>query len=341
MLIFKKILPACLSFILIVFVVSYAIIRPFLFSDAEDFLDNSLRDSLAGTLDYLVVGSCQGKYAFVPEILDEELGCTSYNLCGLHMSPNGKFAILSEELERNPVKNVIIDIDYDQLSYTTRGIRALGDISLLPRLGVSRVEYFFKNVHPEDYHNIYSEYLFRGIMYQGKKLLGQETSAVNPSEKGHRSSESTDFTIKPENCIKTRQSEQLKTEIVENNDEKLSSLISVCKEKGINVILIMPPSADNYVWTYSGWDEIRKNLLEIAEQNDVQYLDFNLFKEKNVLLNDKESYQDLWHLSVEGSKVFTERLCDVLKDIENGKDVSEQFYGSYEEVLQHSPYAAG
>ena len=337
---FKKVFQASILFVAVILIGSVLLIEMYLHSDLEYYQDNAYRDSLSGSLDFLIVGSCQGKYAFNPEVLDECLNCNSYNLCGIHTSPSGEIAMLSEEIDRNPVKNVVIDIDYDTLAYTTKGVHALGDLTTIPRLNSSakRLKYFFCNVHLEDYPIMYSRFIKCGYCCLMRKALGTYKSEVSVEEKGHLSRESSDFVILEKDAPNVRQSKSLDTDIMENNDKKIEEMIRMCRDRDINVVMVMTPSTDNYVWTYSGWDTVYSQVQNIADACGVNFLDFNLYREKSSILHDENSYQGLWHLSAEGSKVFTKELTEVFKLLNDGEDVAPLFYGSYEEVLSNSRY---
>lgn len=341
MLSFKKIVFTITLFVVLITVGSAFFIESFLVSDMEYYQDNSYRDSLSGTLDFLIVGSCQGKYAFVPKVIDKELNSTCYNLCGIHTSPSGEIAMLNEEIDRNPVKNVIIDINYDTLAYTTKGIHALGDITTIPRIHghVNRIKYFFSNVHPEDYSVLYSTYLKNGYTYCLSKVLGSYESGVNIQEKGHWSRNSSNFVILEKDAKQKKQSETISTEIIENNDQKIEKMIKMCIDRQINVYLVMTPSTDNHIWTNKGWDTIHSQIQEIADKYDVVFIDFNLYKDKSKILHDENSFEGLWHLADEGSIKFTIMLTNVIKKVNCGEDISSLFYHNYNEVLANSRYS--
>ena len=336
-----KTVTASILFLSLVVTGSLFFIMYYLNSEAKDCEDINLRNSLAGNLDILVVGSCQGKYAFVPSVIDDKLDACSYNLSGIHMSHAGEYAMLEEELCRNPVELVVIDIDYDVLSYTTKGVKALGEITLIPRLagGRKKIEYFFRNVHIEDYKVLYSSYMSYGLTAFIGNLVGTYESAVDSEAKGYYSRECNDQTIPDDKCSQFKNSNQLCTEILENNNEKVAALIELCRSYGTDVVMCMTPASDSFVWEYNGLDEIYANVSAIADEYDVDYFDFNLLKNKSEILNDAESYEGKAHLSDTGSKIFTEEFCEILKKRENGENIKDLFYGSYEEAKENSPYA--
>ncbi|MBR5361513.1 MAG: hypothetical protein IK123_11555, partial [Lachnospiraceae bacterium] len=273
-------------------VVSSAIMLSLFFrSELFYYQDIALRDDLAGSVDMYVIGSCQDKFAYVPAVMDEELSCVSYNLSGIHAPLYGQIALMEEEIERNPVKNIIIGADYDTLAYTSKGIKAIGDTKIIPRLRtpMERLRYFIKNIHIEDYDIIYSTYINGGLVCAKAYLTGQKLSGVPYDDRGHYTLPANDMSLAPGTEAEAYRTSSLETDIIEDNDKLLSDLIGLCKSKGANVMIVMTPSSDSYVWSYDGWDIVHSQIEQIAEENDIIFLDFNLYRTRNELLDDKTS----------------------------------------------------
>ncbi len=333
----KSILIAALG----VIVCSAVMIGIFFRSELFYYQDIALRDKLAGTVDTIVIGSCQDKFGFVPKVLDEELGCVSYNLSGIHAPLYGQIALMEEDLSRNPVDRVILGVDYDTLAYTSKGIKAIGDTKIIPRLNTpaERLCYFFRNIHIEDYDIIYSQYINAGLVCTKGLLTGNRPQGVPYEARGHYSLPANDMSLVSDDPAAEYQTFSLETDIIEDNDRLLSDLIRLCKDKGADVIMVMTPASDSYVWTYGGWDTVHGQLKQIADENDIMFLDFNLYKSKGELFDDRTSYEDKWHLSDTGSEVFTREFSDILKKVESGEDVTGLFHEDYETALKCSPYA--
>ena len=104
----KQIVISTLSFILLFAVISTLIIVPYWNSETDYFQDSQLREDLAGQIDCLVIGASHALTAFDTNVLDERLGCFSYNLSGSMMTLDSKYYFLKKELERNPVETVLV-----------------------------------------------------------------------------------------------------------------------------------------------------------------------------------------------------------------------------------------
>ena len=340
---FKKCLIASALFLCIVSVFSAFFLHEFFSSECLSCLDSAARQELSGSLDMLIVGSCQGMNGFNTKIIDEELGVNSYNLCGNHMSPAGEVAIIEEELARNPVKYVIIDIDYDTLSYTNKDVKASGNLETVPRLSGlgKKLSFFLKNIRYEDWDVVYSTYLYNGILTAIDKVNGTYTSAVDRENKGFTVKKAVDQTLDSENILDLKNSQKINTAVVENNDNKLRNLIDICIDSGAKVLLVTTPSSDSYVWLYDGWDELHSNVAEIADEFDVEYIDFNLLKNRNEIFDDAVSFRGKWSLADTGAEAFSLEFSKIFNLRENGMDISDLFYETYEQAKNNSVYAKG
>ena len=92
------------------------------------------------------------------------------------------------------------------------------------------------------------------------------------------------------------------------------------------------------IWTNISVDSDRKFYETYAKNNDCKYLDFNLLKDRADYFSDKTSFKDHYHLSESGSLSFMRCLCRVLKTIDSGQEVSNMFYNSYAEAVEHFEY---
>ena len=153
---FKKALLVTSAFILVIALLTF----PFVWSTwhNNDYTDREERNSLAGELDYLIVGASQGLRSLKPSIIDEALGCNSYNLSGILTTFNGREALLYEELARNDIKTVVIEISRDTMGRTTKALE--GDMFTLPRLSSfdRSLDFLIKNVDVSQWDYVYYHY---------------------------------------------------------------------------------------------------------------------------------------------------------------------------------------
>ena len=68
--------------IVLVFGLIVSFIEPAMVADYGEWDDRANREDLDGQIDFVVCGSCHCNYGIIPKIIDERLGCCSYNLSG-------------------------------------------------------------------------------------------------------------------------------------------------------------------------------------------------------------------------------------------------------------------
>ena len=187
---FKRTLLKALVFVLSVALISAIIVEPYYQNEIYHYQDASVRDHYAGTLDVLVCGSSHAYRAIVPEVLDRRLDCSSYNLSVSLMTMKGRYELLKKELDRNPVKLVILDASYNSMTRK-------GDIYQLGRYKnpLERLSYFFRTFRLDEYMEVYYDTLSRGY-HAWRTLLrgeGAKGSSAKYETKGYLSLETTPF----------------------------------------------------------------------------------------------------------------------------------------------------
>lgn len=332
----KKAILASAAFLLVTVLLSLLIIEPYLHSRALAFEDANLRDEHAGEFDMLICGASHAQHAFIPSVIDEVLGCTSYNLSGSLLTMNGRKALLEIELERNPVETVVLEISYNALRRDESAEYAEGDMYLMPRLPSfgDRMKYFFRNISFGDYQNAYSYSLFLGMTYWGRALAAKNINVNNviESDLGFVPANAKDIAI-PENEWASRRDEgELITGYRAENIDALRELVELCEQHGAKVIVAVVPVSDGFIWKLSGWEEFSSLMVRLSEELHFTLFDFNLLKNRRELFSDHESFSDEIHLSTSGADVFSTVFAQTLKLYENGESLDSLFYTSYEQL---------
>lgn len=329
---FKRTLWKAAAFLLSVFVISEIIVEPYFQNEVYHYQDAAVRDSMAGTLDFLICGSSQSYRGIVPQVLDEKLGCNSYNLSTSRMTMAGRYELLKKELNRNPVKTVIIDLSYNTLTRDRAEEGPEGDLYQLGRYPnlFERMGYFFRHFQLNEYARTYYDTMNRGIKswdhllrgeglrgssgkYQNKGWQAGECNPIPPLERGEK------------------HTKQLPTEALPENLSYLNKILRLCKEKNIQVILVTLPIPERITLQYNtdGFDSIYSNYKTISQTWGIPFYDFNLLQGKTKRFADETAFYDEYHMSLEGGWSFTDFLADVLLRAQAGEDVSGLFYDSY------------
>lgn len=330
---FKKAVKSSMIFLILLIICTETIVYPYFHSETYHYQDGYVREELQGTLDFLICGASQAQRGISPMILDQKLGCNSYNIASPLMTLHSRYYMLEKELERNPVKTVIIELCYDTMGRDRAVVGPEGDYYMLGRFTsfTERLQYFISTARFDEYAEFYSDTLQRGITawralgengigtsehYTNKGFAALEAQAIEPISK------------------EMYQKEQISTEVVEENLDYLNKMFQLCREKNINVIVVATPLADAAILSYDKMDEIYSMYQEICQNWDYPYYDFSLYKGKSEFLNDADSYYDRNHLSDSGAERFTALLADIVKETLDGADMHELFYENYAQLYR-------
>ena len=339
---FKRIFLPIICIALTFFILSTLILEPYLQTEALYYQDSALREKLAGKIDFISVGASNGLCALDTQVLDESLGCFSYNLANSMMTLNSSIFLLEKELARNPVKTVILDISHETFSRYPELEHGEGDIITYARLSTisERIRYLLTCVPLNDWLSIYSYYFVPGaIEYTLAGLKGEQPiyHNVDYQEKGFLPRINNSLQLNEHKINELYNQKEFQGNFRNKNIRQLIGLLELCKEYNVRVILVTFPRSNQNIWEVNGLDLFYDFTIKFAEKYDCEFYDTNLLKSRYELLNDTESFYDGQHMSTEGAATFTKAFCEIIKKAET-EDVSDYFYDSYEEMKADSPY---
>lgn len=331
---FKQAFKTTLCFLLTISVISFGLMELYFESANYYYQDGKVREKLSGTIDYLISGASHGMRAFNTPSIDEALHVNSYNLCGSRMTMKGRYDVLKEELERNPVRTVIVEVSYDAMSRDRKEEGPEGDIYVLGRTkGISkRLGFFFSSFYPSEYPRMYYDTLSRGCYGIICGLHRQFRTAQTETIQGYYPySDSEPNLGVPELNDSLYDSAAFDTNVIDYNKEYLDKILDLCEDHGAKVVLVTTPLSEYTIYRCSNLDVFYDYYCELAEERSIEYYDFNLLKNKNELFSDDISFYDEAHLNNTGADTFTSVFCDTLSRADKGEDVTADFYTSYQE----------
>ncbi len=330
---FRRTLLKALAFLGCILLITVAITEPYFQSDVFHYQDAAVRDAYAGTLDTLVCGSSHAFRAIQPKVLDQRLGCTSYNLSTSLMTMAGRYELLKKELKRNPVELVILDASYNSLTRNRAEEGPEGDIYQLGRYTniFERASYFFRHIRLNEYWRVYYDTLERSKdtyvhLLHGGSLTGKEEKYENRGYLGAIAARCP--TVSPEEYHTEKVFESVDPECVKYMDK----MISMCQERGIAVIVVVAPVSQSTTLRFQGLDDFYSYLRDYCARWEVPLFDMNLFKGKTNLFPDATHYYDELHMSADGAWSATHYICDVVELWKAGREYDTLFYSSYTEA---------
>lgn len=124
----------------------------------------------------------------------------------------------------------------------------------------------------------------------------------------------------------------------------LQKIVDFCKENNIELIMIMPPFNNAYVYSVdrniAPYDEINQFFEKYAKSQNVRYYNFDLAKAKKDSIQD-DCFADARHLNRKGAEVFSKLVGEVLSQSIHEKEVADYFYNSFEEMREDIKYVVG
>ncbi len=332
---FKKALLSTLAVLACFALLTALVTAPYYLNGVYNYQDAKVRRDLAGEFDVLVSGASQGLRAIDPLALDRALGCTSYDLGTPLQTMYGRYLTLKQEMERNPVSLVIIELSYDAMArdYAYYGFE--GSVYQLGRADSAGqwLDYLIHQVPPKDWVRLLHDTLTRGV-YTWKQLLKNgpyvpfqyETHGFQPGLKGVPMPETSLYEA-------DYHKETLPTNVEEENLYYLDKCLELCRERGVEAVLISTPLSEYMLWNCDGFDEILATHRGVSEKWGVPLYDFNLKKDKLERYPEETAYCDQHHLCEASAQEFPKDLADILLRARAGEDVSGEFYATYDEAI--------
>lgn len=324
---FKRVIAAIILFALFSSLFAFVLLTAFFrYSD-----DTPSRKALAGTLDTLICGSSTAERALIPEVIDASAGTKSYNLSTVWQGLDGTKALLMQELERNPdVENVVLVLSYTTFADLVGGSVYVRNLYTLSRLGnyPDRLEYIKGR-------NAYAITL-SGMFFGTQRIYGLWQG--NDNHRGYFACKYEDVRLRASEAASKHGTELFDLAKTDANVRLFDEIITILRDRDINIACAIMPYSDAMLWKYGNWDEFEDMFMEVCESYSLPFADFNLLKNRYELFSDKSSFSDEDHLSSIGADVFSPVFAEIMPRLLAGEDISEYFYTDYVSLLEDSPY---
>lgn len=293
------------------------------------------RQELEGTIDTLYIGTSLTYYAFNPEILDAELGSSSFNL-GTGSQPYiGNYYLIRDTAETNPIKHVYLTISLSPLltknTYRSSYVSAFENMrswkwKLAYLTSVNREEVWMSSLF---YSTQVKHYLALEDVKENlqNKLVDKEW----PSNYGGRGYRIIKKKYKGRDAEENSEEYTWNAELGESQIKEqamiyIEKIVEFCKEEGIELTLISLPYSQDFVDGGGDLDDFHQFFKAKAEEWDVDFYDFILYKDRETVFTN-EYFKDAHHLNVNGGTIFSNLLAEVMQS-ENPQDY---FYESLAE----------
>lgn len=326
---FKKIILHTALLIFFVIIILICSTLPYFWGESYYYQDYKVRTSLSGKLDTLVIGSSHALRSIKPTVLNEKLNTKAYNLSSPLMSMYGRYVMLEKEINRNPIKTVYLEISYNALTLDRKTLGLEGDLYVLGRFDnvFERINFFTNAFTPDEYRKVLSD-----IIVRSKNSFSIHNTIEQYKTFGYLSMPSNNQLLSDEVKEKVKNTKVLDTKIKEESLNYFDKIIKLCKNNDIRVIFVVTPVTERMILEYSNLDDIFSQYIDLAKEYNCEYYDFNLDKHRKKLYSEESSFYDNTHMSDSGAEIFSNRLTEIIEDVDRGNNVSNYFLNSYTEL---------
>lgn len=258
----------------------------------------SYTDDPENSLQIAGFGNSDLMSGFVPTKLWENYGYTSTLLSAGLMKPYRSYEMMQEFFKVQSPNLVIIEVDmfYEgSISHKAKSTDSLRD----------RLDAFFVTVMPEQFESrVENKFTLFRFHDRWKHVSdGGKSSNATPSSHGYKYCAEIQAVKNDKYMRKTGDIEA----IPQDSLESLNKMVSLCREKGADVMLLEMPSA-------TSWDYERHNAVQqYADENGLQFVDLNVDID-GYDLNYKKDFRDSNgnHLNYYGALKATNYIGSVI-----------------------------
>lgn len=317
----KKIIISIASLLVLVVLLATlgALVRPKYISNAEGLLTGGYYED-AGDHDVLLIGDCEVYEGFVPSVLWDKYGITSYIRGGAQQLAWHSYYLLEETFKYETPKVVVFNVyalkygepqseAYNRMTFDTMKWSSSKLKGILASMteDESIVDYIFPLLR---YHSRITELKSEDLEYLWKK-------PKDNSDNGYLIKTGV-RPMKPFDPI-TEPPEEL---LPESSLEYLDKMKELCDKNGAELVLIKAPTNSRGYWWYDEWES---QIVEYAENNGIDYYNFIPDAEKMGIDWQTDTYDKGLHLNANGAEKFTEYFGKILAEkygLDSRKDES-------------------
>lgn len=345
----KKLTKIFLVFIFIgVFLLTNNFIEYILIDNTESFTRLMMHELYHPNenIDILFVGSSHAYRSINPDIIDEKTGSHSFCAGSSYQCLDGSLAVIKEANINNDLKEIYLELFWgiteepqykDRTEMTSTYIisdymkPSLRRVNYL--LNASSKEYWFNGFCPvrRYWKNIYDidfikETIAKKATDEYKQYKYPETEeSLHYVSKGYVTTDE----IMDDTNIRYYGCGLIDMDAIRGSDweKSLMQIIDYCQKNNIKLTLFQAPIAEISVVGKQNHQEYNEYLQKIAEENQIEYYDFNLCRKQYFESSDRY-FTDEAHLNDVGSEAFS----NVMGEFIAGNIPSEKlFYDSVED----------
>lgn len=316
----------------------------------DHYLDYDLKqiDKNGESVDMIFIGASRVYRSFKPSIFEEKLDYVDCAInCGTsNQTVDGTYYYLKDLLRNYSPKYVVVGIAYDQF-LETKNVNIQKRLIVYDRIKspLIKAEFAKEAFEPSEYPYLLKSFRYKDNVGDIKAQLEQKLSeeyrkGIDTNTEEQYSDKGWVHTVRgfKKGSITTHDVNQWAEDNINRSAfDYLDKIISMCKEKDIEVFLVSAPTTMSTIYCVEDYEEVNTCFAQYAKENDVYYDNFNLLKNRTELPPDSYMY-DWNHVNTKGAKVVSSYYSDVINKRLNGEDVSDYFYDSVAQMKAQNDF---
>lgn len=308
-----KILVKILLFVAI-YILVQVILKFVLLDDTMTISRVMMHDmySSKDNIDVLFCGASHCQLGFNTEVLDQELGCNTFNAGSSSQGLETSLALIREVAQKNSVDHVYVDLDYSIVTRTAPNLESIYIISDYMRPSVKKFSYLLNATDFDYYFNSFMPFhMNRGYIKNPKDVIGNIKKKISP---GYYNYEEIDESYggkgyiasqleADENSLVLFDERIVIGELTEEQIRRITDIIDYCRKESIELTFVNLPITEFYMNQIDDYSNFENQIRRITDQYGVEYWDFNTL-EGAFPTDNLQYFNDDNHLNVKGSTYF-------------------------------------
>lgn len=322
-----------------------------------DDADNEIRYAMhefyqQEDIDSLFLGSSLVFCGYDPGIMDEVWGENTYLAATPVQKIDGGYYLLKEAIKKNKIKTVYVDMFYRHFrdipeDRTEDHMEYIYCITDYMKNSWNRFDFLINASGYDQYINSffvpsrYGNYLLDLNRFERVVKSKRSESYVNyeAPEGFYKGAMFNPGSIGNPNMVGELQRHNfayIEEEVISQYSlDYLDKMVELCKDEEIRLVLVATPITNLFIQSIGNYDVYYNYMKEYAEENEIEYYDFNLCK-ADILNLEREDFLDTIHLSGVGNEKYTIAFADAMLNY-NEEERKKLFYKSVEEKMRDLP----
>lgn len=292
-------------------------------------------------VDSVFIGGSRTYRTFAPKSFEEKIGWNCVVNAGTSQQPLcATYYQLKDLVERVHPEYVILGVTTNRLlgEPTRQGKMLVYDrVSFL-----TKVEYVLDCFNKDNLPYLFPPYRFRNNLGKLPSVIEKRKTVIENNYQPDE--EASEYYVEKGFAYSKRTYETgnvaiegdvsfSKEAVKEENLKYLDACVALCKEEGIHLYLVTPPTTMMCIYSYPGsqYDEVTQFCKQYAEENHLVYHNLNYLIGREEFLPD-ERMHDFNHVNGEGAYVVSEIYAEILRKDIAGMDTGDYFYADLGEL---------